>query len=49
MSGVTWIWLRIRQALFHHENLEVRAIALWTRMALDTSGGGGGGASGLHR
>ena len=30
----------ICQALFHQENLEVRAIALWTRMALETSGFG---------
>ena len=39
LSGVMWTWMRMRQVLFHQENLDVRAMACWTKSALETNGG----------
>ena len=41
LLGVIWNGWRMRQVLFHQENLELLARACWTRTALTQVGGGG--------
>ena len=39
LSGVILTGARMRHVLFHHENLDERAMACWTKSALEINGG----------